>query len=139
MAFITDEDYAVVIGDKALQAISQMDGTIRAAAIADAVEEVSGYLRGTYDVERIFGMEGEARNRLLVMVTCDVALYHLSASMPGRIGADVRKERYDRAIRWLEDVRDGIVVPDLAKVADTAGGGSGVFSFRSDERLTHNW
>ena len=45
--FITEEDYKVVIGDAALKVVSQTSTEIRANAEAEAMEEISGYLRPT--------------------------------------------------------------------------------------------
>lgn len=112
-AFVTDEDYKVVIGELALKVISQTDEENRRTAEAEAVEEISGYLRPKYDCTAIFAAEGKDRNPQVVMHVCDIALYHMAASVPGRMGSEVRKERYDRAIKWLESVQNGKIVPDL--------------------------
>lgn len=105
--FVSDEDYKVVIGEAAMQTVSQVDYRNREIAEAEAVEEISGYLRPRYDCERIFAAEGGERNRQMVMYACDIALYHMSASLPGRMGSEVRRERYERAVRWLEKVQSG--------------------------------
>ena len=111
--FITTEDFRVVASDTSLKALSQADQTNIDNAIAEAVEEVAGYLRPKYDCDRIFAQEGKGRNRQVVMYTADIALYNLSASLPQRMGYDTRLERYERAIRWLEGVQAGKIVPDL--------------------------
>ena len=100
--FIDKEDYKVVIGDAAFKVISQADPDTVANAELEAVEEMSGYLRPVYDTEAIFSAAGNDRNRLVVMYTADIALYHLSAALPQKMGSEIRKERYDRAIKWLE-------------------------------------
>ena len=82
--FINKEDYKVVIGDAALDVLSRIDPANLANAEAEAREEISSYLRPKYDCATIFAAEGEARNRLVVMYTVDVALYHLSASIGQR-------------------------------------------------------
>ena len=76
--FIDKEDYKVVINDAAFKVVSQADPDIIANAEFEAVEEVSGYLRPVYDTEAIFSAVGKDRNRLVVMYTADIALYHLS-------------------------------------------------------------
>jgi len=138
--FIDKEDYKVVIGDTAFKVISQADPDIVANAEFEAVEEVAGYLRPVYDTEAIFSAVGDSRNRLVVMYTADIALYHMSAALPQKMGAEVRKERYDRAIKWLEGVQSGRIVPDLPmlEVADGNGAAIGT-SFRSAPRLNHDW
>ena len=72
--FITEEDYRVVIGDTALKVVSQASDDVRANAEQEAVEEISGYLRPTYDTFAIFSAEGDNRNRLVVMYAADIAL-----------------------------------------------------------------
>lgn len=121
MSFITQEDFKVVASDAALKVISQDDAANIENAISEAQEEVAGYLRPKYDVAKIFATEGEARNRQLVMYTADIALYNLIAAQPQRMGSEVRKERYERAIKWLEGVQAGKIVPDLPLMTDDDG------------------
>ena len=56
--FITEEDYKVVIGNDALKVITQTDEANRANAEAEAIEEISGYLRPRYDCVATFAAEG---------------------------------------------------------------------------------
>ena len=132
--FINEEDYKVVIGESALKVLSQASPENIANAEAEAIEEISGYLRPVYDTKAIFSAEGEKRNRLIVMYTADIALYHLAASQPQRMGSEIRKERYERAVRWLEGVQSGKIVPDLPTATFDEG-----TSFRSAPKLNHDW
>lgn len=139
--YVTDSDYRVVVGDNALRTISQTSEENRLNAEAEAIEEISGYLRSRYDTDAIFRAEGEERNRLIVMYTCDIALYHMSASMPQKMGTEIREERYKRAISWLEDVQAGRIIPDLPRHTDNDGQASaaGIVSYSSQPQLRHNW
>lgn len=139
--FITEEDYRVVIGEAALKVVSQTSADIRATATAEAIEEISGYLRPTYDTARIFAAEGSDRNRLLVMYTADIALYHMTASQPQKMGSEVRRERYERAIHWLEGVQAGRIVPDLPllSASDDGSTASGTLIYHAQPPLRHNW
>lgn len=138
--FITDEDYKVVIGDTALKVISQVSAENRANAENEAVEEISGYLRPKYDCGKIFSADGDERNRYIVMITCDIALYHMSASMPQKMGSEIRKERYERAVKWLEGVQSGKIVPDLPQVLDDDGEPANTgFIYGCQQKLHHNW
>lgn len=119
--FVTEEDYKVVVGDSSLKTISQVSETNRENAECEAVEEISGYLRPKFDCDAIFSAEGDARNRLIVMYTCDIALYHMSASLPQKMGTEIREERYKRAIEWLQGVQSGKIVPDLTLALDENG------------------
>lgn len=111
--FIEEYDYKVVIGDTALKIIAQANPDNLNVAEAEAIEEISGYLRPKYDCEAIFSAKNEDRNRQILMYACDIALYHLASSLPNKMGMDIRKERYERAVEWLKSVQAGTVLPDL--------------------------
>ena len=137
--FIDTEDYKVVIGDAALKVVSQSSPENIANAEAEAIEEISGYLRPVYDTAAIFAATGNDRNRLIVMYTADIVLYHLTASQPQKMGSEIRKERYERAIKWLEGVQAGKIVPDLPLAGsdnDSPGFGTSYYSF---PKLRHDW
>lgn len=138
--FITDQDYQVVIGEQALKVVSQVSTENRANAETEAVEEIAGYLRPKYDTDTIFNTSGDDRNRLIVMYTCDIAIYHMAASVPQKMGMEIRKERYERAIKWLEGVQAGKIVPDLPLATDESGDPTGIpFVYGSQKKLHHNW
>lgn len=138
--FITDEDYKVVIGENALRIVTQVSSENRANAETEAIEEIAGYLRPKYDCNAIFSAEGGNRNRLVVMYACDCALYHMSASMPQKMGTEIRKERYERAIKWLEGVQAEKIIPDLPLATDEDGEPTGfLFKYSSQPKLKHNW
>lgn len=137
--FIDTEDYKVVIGDAALKVVSQSSPENIANAEAEAIEEISGYLRPVYDTAAIFAATGNDRNRLIVMYTADIVLYHLTASQPQKMGSEIRKERYERAVKWLEGVQAGRIVPDLPLAGsddDSPGFGTSYYSF---PKLRHDW
>lgn len=138
--FINPEDYKVVIGDAAFRTISQADPILVENAEVEAIEEMSGYLRPVYNVKAVFSASGSRRNRLVVMYTADIALYHMSAALPQKMGSEIRKERYDRAIRWLEGVQSGRIVPDLPLAEDANDGSSSIgTSWHSSPKLNHDW
>lgn len=119
--FIQEIDYKVVIGETALRVVTQADPETRANAELEAVEEISGYLRPKYDCTAIFEAEGQDRNRQILMYACDIALYHMAASLPNKMGMEIRKERYERAIEWLRQVQSGVVIPDLPEATTDSG------------------
>lgn len=137
--FLNDEDFAVVIGEDSLKVISRASRENRDNAVLEAIEEISGYLRPVYDCQAIFSAEGDARNRLIVMYAADIALYHLVASQPQRMGSEIRKERYERAVRWLEGVQSGRIVPDLPLIEEQGQTGSFGTVYHAEPRLRHNW
>lgn len=138
--FITDNDYKVVIGDQALKVISQVSAENRANAELEAQEEMAGYLRPKYDCAALFSVEGDARNKLVVMYCCDIALYHMAASMPQKMGIEIRKERYERAVKWLEGVQAGKIVPDLPlALAGDGQPAAGTIMFGCQKKQYYNW
>lgn len=145
MAFINDNDYRVVIGETALKVISQVSEEVRNAAERQAQAEIAGYLNPKYDTDKIFYSDGDMGDRqpLIVMYTADIALYHMSASLPGKMGTDIRKERYERAIKWLEGVANGKIVPTglpLATVITSAGERPiGSTRYSSDKKQRNTW
>ena len=74
------------------------------------------------------------------MYTCDIALYHMVSAMPQKLGSEIRKERYERAVKWLEGVQAGKIVPDLPAAVDTQGDlvSTGII-LTSQPPLRHNW
>lgn len=138
--FITDEDYRVVIGEQALKVVSQVSEENRVNAETEAVEEIAGYLRPKYDTTAVFSASGSDRNRLVVMYVCDIAIYHMSASTPQKMGMEIRKERYERAIKWLEGVQAGKIVPDLPLAIDENGDTIGLpMKYGSQKKQRYNW
>lgn len=138
--FITQEDYRVVIGENALKVVSQASQEIRDNAELEACEEIAGYLRPKYDTDAIFQAQAESRNSLVVMYAADIALYHMTAAMPQKMGSEIRKERYERAIKWLEGVQAGKIIPDLPLATDSDGlPAADLLIFGSQQQLRHNW
>jgi phage gp36-like protein len=137
--FLSDEDYKVVIGDAALKVISQTSDDNRRNAELEAIEEISGYLRPAFDTNAIFAASGNDRNRLVVMYTADIAIYHMIASQPQKFGSEIRKERYERAIKWLEGVQSGKIIPDLPAPDDDNDTPAFGTYFSSQKKLHHNW
>lgn len=110
--FLTENDYIVASAD-ALTIFQQSTPEKREKAEKMAIEEIAGYLRSRYDTGLIFSAVGDDRNDVIVMHACDITLYHLVSWLPGKMGREIRKERYERAIKWLEEVQSGKVTPDL--------------------------
>ena len=118
--FLTEEDY-IVASNTALSVLQQCSQDKRETAERMAIEALSGYLRSRHDVKKIFAATGNGRNSVVVLRTCDVALYHLSAWLPNKMGHEIRLERYELALKWLEGVQAGKITPDLPTVTGEDG------------------
>lgn len=121
MDFLTKADFKAVCDNTTLQVIDQADDDNLARSEKYAIEEISSYLRSRFDTATAFSKRGDSRNSQLVMITCDVALYHLIAWLPKRIGFEIREVRYKQAVEWLKDVQAGKATPDLPLPTDTDG------------------
>lgn len=137
--FLSEQDYTTVMGKKALEVITQENEENRDSAESSALEEIAGYLRPKYDCDAIFSATGEARNKKIVQVACDIALYHLVSSAPGKMGYELRKERYDAAIKWLEGVQSGKITPDLPLATGEDGSSATPLRWGSAKRLDNIW
>ncbi|MDR0937981.1 MAG: DUF1320 domain-containing protein [Mediterranea sp.] len=120
MAFITQEDYIQVGGD-ALTILQQNSAEKRALAERRALARIADALRGRYDIDSTFAAEGEDRDEVLVGYAIDMALYYLVGAMPGKMGLEVRRERYKEALEYLRDIQDGKVMPDIPTITGPNG------------------
>lgn len=123
MDFLQEKDFYIVATQEDVEAIvsdEENNDDIMNTAELTAIEEISGYLRNRYKVADIFS--GTERNPLIVMRTADIMLYHLCAKLPGRMNYEVRLERYEAAIKWLQDIQKGNVVLSLPLIDETDPG-----------------
>jgi phage gp36-like protein len=130
MPFLTDEDYLAQIDQADLLAYERGDApqqddavvqnspttpppSVRATAEANALAEVASYLRGRFDMDAAYALTGTARNRQLVMICVDVAIWNMVPRVAIRNVSEVRQTRYEAAIKWLTMAQNGKSNPDL--------------------------
>ncbi|OUO23117.1 hypothetical protein B5F91_03195 [Bacteroides sp. An322] len=139
--FITENDYIQVSAD-ALKILQQATEENRWTAERRAMDRITSYLDGRYDMRRAFSAEGEGRNYDLVGLVADFALYFMVLSLPGRMNYEIRKEQFETGISFLEKVQSGKAVMDLPVCEEEDGeGGSSVSSVRygSEKRNNYIW
>lgn len=84
-----------------------------------AVAEISSYISKSYDCDAIFSARGAARHSLILMYALDIAIYHLFCIHNPYKMSDIRKERYERAIEWCNDVMKGeLTIVGAPRLAD---------------------
>ena len=111
MSFLSNTDLLKAIYTEQLDAITREDDTFPQFAIDAAVAEMKGYLIPKYDATADFAKTAAERDSLLVTLCTDIAVYHLiNLSNPG-VDYESKKARYDRAIRWCEQVQSGKINP----------------------------
>ena len=137
--FITPEDYNASIHQEILDAVIRSDSTIIEVVEDRAIAEMRGYMSSRYDCDKIFNATGEERHQLVLMMAIDIAIYHLFCIHNPRMMSEVRVERYERAIKWLEGVRKGdITVDGLPEVTVEVKDASSQFQIRSNRKRNNN-
>ncbi len=122
MAFITDDDYSVLIRNEIKDLLlEEYSETKLRSAEQMGISQVKNYLSGKYDVAKVFGATGEERNAHIVMIVIDCTLYHLYTATVPRKMPEIRSQRYQDAIDWLKLVAEGEAVADLPKITDEKG------------------
>jgi phage gp36-like protein len=115
--FITENELYTAIHQQYIDEITREDVVIVPAAIEAALAEMRGYLQNKFDVATIFNTTGYPRHPLLVQFAKDITVYNLiELDKPG-IDNEDRRARYKRAIKWLEDVRDELIITELPKIS----------------------
>ncbi|MCF0190815.1 MAG: DUF1320 family protein [Marinilabiliaceae bacterium] len=138
--WLKTEDYRPYIGERILALVSEADDVVRAMAENAAIEEVSGYLRAKYDTKKIFEeYDPERRNPMLIQVLVHVTLNNLYASMPNKLGAEARSERYESAIAWLSEVRDGRLQVDLPLIESDTDKPHNGFAVNMMKKNRYQW
>lgn len=118
--FITEEDY-IQVGAEALKIMQQSSEANCLAAEKRALARIASALRGRYDIEKAFSATGDDRDLELVGCAVDIALWHMVAALPQRMGSEVREERYKAALDYLKDIQAGRVTPDIPPLTGPDG------------------
>lgn len=112
MPFLEKADYKYAISISVLDQLVGYDDTIIDQLSAEAVIEMRGSLNSRYDVNTIFSVTGSGRNKTLLMYCTDIALYHIySISLLNPI-PQLRVDRYNHALQWLQDVNEQKINPE---------------------------
>lgn len=118
--FIEIEEMKSVMYSYQLDEITEGDDTIIAEGILTAIDEVKGYLtpngqhkfrdgRLIYDVDAIFNATGTDRNTLIMSLTKTIAEWWICQLSNVDVVYEQLKERYDRAIKLLTNLKNGEV------------------------------
>lgn len=132
--FLEIEELKTHVRSESMASIIRNDETIAQASIDGAIAEAKGYLT-RFNTAIIFGAVTDERNQLLLIFVKDIAVWHLVNLCNPNIDLKLRKERYDRAIKWLEGVQSGMIVPDLPLAVDDDGNTSGdIIKYGSNQK-----
>lgn len=139
MAFLTFNDYKTLIKDDVIQAVMDNDRKILLEAEMMAQQEMESYLNQRFVVAQIFNKIGEERNALILMYMIDITLYHIHARINPKFMPDIRKERYEVALTWLDKVSRGQLSPDLPLITNSDGETTLSSRWGSNSKFNHQY
>lgn len=117
--FITDDDYDVQTQADVLKLLDNSSNKHRLRqAEKYAIGEINKRLAGRYNMQQVFNQTGDDRDWYMVMITIDIAIYHLYSQKAPRQIPEYRQIRYDTAIEWLRDVGNGSNPTDLPPITE---------------------
>jgi len=91
-------------------AIHRGDETIMETAIASALAQAKAYLH-RYDLDALFGATGNDRDPLLLMYLKDMAAWHFITLANANVDLELRKTRFDEALKALKEIQEGKTMP----------------------------
>ena len=137
--YIKREDYPSSIRGEFIDRVVGDDPQILEIVENEAIDEMRGYLAGRYNVEAEFAKTGDARHSLVLMFAKDIAIYHLCSIREGLM-TQTRIDRYERAVKWLEDVQKGAVtVEGLDRVEEESGNAASEFQMKSNPKRVNRF
>lgn len=110
MRFLKESDYAVQLRNEIAQIIDPTTERSKIMRAEDmAIAQVKNFIGGRYDTAKVFtpvadGAE-DTRDAYVVMITIDLALYHLWCKEGGNNIPKTRELRYSDALEWLKGVQ----------------------------------
>lgn len=135
--FLNEEDYKAQLKEPDLDALTGYNNTVRIDVEQKAQAEIESYLRERFDTVQIFSATGDERNTLVKMFAVDIAVYHLFCAVAPRNIPQIRLDRYNAAIKWLDMVRKGQINPALPIATTDNATGTSVFG--SNNANQYRW
>ena len=138
--FIDIKDYDASIHREILDALTREDDAVVEICEDRAIAEMRCYLSKRYDCDKIFSATGEKRNQLVLMIAVDIAFYHIFTIHNPRNLSPIRKERYERAVKWLESVADEDISVDGAPLLpEEVRVNKSNFLMKSNRKRVNHW
>ena len=138
--FIDLKDYDASIHREILDALTREDDAVVEICEDRAIEKMRCYLSKRYDCDKIFSATGEKRNQLVLMIAVDIAVYHIFTIHNPRNLSPIRKERYERAVKWLESVADEDISVDGAPLLpEEVRVNKSNFLMKSNRKRVNHW
>lgn len=135
--FINKSDYDATIHKEILDALIREDDAVLDIVEEQTVSEMKSFISGRYDAEAIFAARGSARHPMVLMMARDIAIYHIFSIHNPQKMTQIRKDRYERATKWLEMVASGKVLISGAPTLDVEERSSEYLMKSNSKRINH--
>lgn len=133
-----------------MEQITEGNDDIIDMAMAAAEEEIRSYLTGNnmiewkdgrfqYDVDAILAATGDARNPLILKHATTIAKWWIVELCNADVIYEQTKERYDRAVSWLNKLAKGDVSLSSLPKLDMEASEKQPFSFGSRTKFNHEY
>lgn len=137
--FITADDYSASIRLELIEKALRGEDSILESVEDQAIAEMKSYLAGRYDVDAIFSATGDDRHALVLMIAKDIAIYHLCSIREGLM-TQIRIDRYEHAIKWLEGVQKGeLAVEGLPRLPEEDMAAKSEYLMRSNPKRVNTF
>lgn len=138
--FLTSTDFKETIKDEILIDIQDGDTEALPESIESAVDIVAGYLNGIYDTTEIFNKTGTARNKTIVALTLDIALYRLHKRTNPRQIPEIRRVAFEDALAMLAKIQKRDVNPvGLPAYVNEDGNAETISRYGSNQKMNHRY
>ena len=117
MQYLTMQDLYTYIDAGTLDAITGGDNTLLDKIELQAAQDMKAYINVRYDADALFGNMPEVVKMYLV----DILLYHLHSRISPDHIPQLRIDRYNEAVKWLEKIAGGFINPDWPAKDDKTG------------------
>ncbi len=136
--FLQKTDYDASIHAEILDSLTRNDESLIEICEDRAILEMTGELSGRYDCDQLFAARGKERNQLVMMMAMDIAVYHMFTIHNPQKMSQLRVNRYERAVKWLEAVRAGKTIIAGAPATTDPEKATGNYSMKSNpKRVNH--
>jgi phage gp36-like protein len=127
MPYLIPEEITTHLYGEVINEINRNDENNLIKAIEAAIAEAESYLTA-YDTEAIFSASGNERNSIILLYIKDITVWHYIQLSNPAVDMQLRLDRYDNAIKFLEKVQAGkanpkLPLPDPADNADNIQAG----------------
>lgn len=150
--FLEEKDLENSIYNYQVEQITEGNEQIVLEALATAEEEVRSYIslnnkrqkydgRLIYDVDKILSATGTARNPMIKNTMISIAKWHIVDLCNADVIYEQAKERYDRAITWLNKLSKGEItlstLPVIEPTTNETDDSTAPFVYGSREKFNH--